>query len=120
MPKKKPTKRITRANRAEIMATAKAKGWTAEQVARKYGVSKWTYYGWKKRGSGGAKTTTRPGNTGRKTSVASGTSGITTAELQSEIRAILPTILCEEIASALSAMVGARGTTRRRRRGMKK
>ena len=120
MPKKKPTKRITRANRAEIMATAKAKGWTAEQVARKYGVSKWTYYGWKKRGSGGAKTTTRPGNTGRKTSGASGTREITPAALQSEIRAILPTLLREEIYRTLMGVVGRGTTVKRRRRGGKK
>ena len=43
MAKKTTQKRITRAARASIIATAKAKGWTAEQVARKYGVSKWTY-----------------------------------------------------------------------------
>ncbi len=48
--KKKTQKRLTRTARAQILATAKANGWTADLVAKKFGVSKWAVYGWRKRG----------------------------------------------------------------------
>ncbi|MFN0151857.1 MAG: helix-turn-helix domain-containing protein [bacterium] len=56
MPSKKVPKRISSAERTSILAEAKAKGWTAAQIAKKCGVSKWTVYGWRKRrASGSAK-----------------------------------------------------------------
>jgi transposase-like protein len=40
-------KRLSAAERARILAEAKANGWTADQIAKKYGLSKWTVYGWR-------------------------------------------------------------------------
>lgn len=40
-------KRLSAADRTRILAEAKTNGWTADQVAKKYGVSKWTVYGWR-------------------------------------------------------------------------
>jgi transposase len=97
MPKKRQIKVRPRAERARILAEAKAKGLTAEQVAKRYGVSKWTYYGWKKQG-------------GKSTGVVarSAAKGPTAEMVRREVRAVLPGILREEIARALSGLIGKR------------
>jgi transposase len=56
--KSAPKKHLSRADRTRILAEAKSKGWTAEQIAKKAGVSKWTVYGWKKRSAAKGKRTT--------------------------------------------------------------
>jgi transposase-like protein len=115
MARKTSRKRIPRAERTKILAQAKANGWTAQQVAKKYGISAWTYYGWRKRSSGTTKTARWTGRTAAASSIKS---GATTAALKSEIRAVLPEILRDEIARTLMTVIG-RGTTTRRRRGKK-
>jgi len=99
MPKKKTIQVRPRAERARILAEAEAKGLTAEQVEKRYGVSKWTYYGWKKRSA--------------KPSVARGAvqykaAGPSADVIRREIRAVLPGILREEIASALAGIFAKR------------
>ncbi len=108
--------RVSRFNRAEILAEMNSKGLTADQIAKKYGVSRWTVYGWRKRKSGGTARAAKPGRTAMgKTAGAS----ISTASLRNEIRAALPEILRQEIARAIIEMVGTRTKTKRRRRGKK-
>lgn len=98
MPKKKKTpKKLSAADRQKILAEAKAKGLTADQVAKKYGVSKWTYYGW--RNKAGGTTTRKVGPKGKAK-----TTAIDPNMLRSEIRAVLPGILREELAKALGVM----------------
>ena len=101
MPKKKTRQSISVSARAKIMAEAKAKGLTAEQVAKKYRISKWTYYGWKKRAA-----KPKAGKTRR--SVQSKTTAIDAKILRTEIRAVLPGILREELARALGALINKR------------
>lgn len=98
MPKKgKTPKTVSVVDRKKIMAEAKAKGLTADQVAKKYGISKWTVYGWKQR-SRGATTQKTMRTAVTKTTV------IDPKTLRSEIRAVLPGILREELARALGVM----------------
>jgi len=98
MPKKRVLKRLPSAKKAMILREAETKGLTAEQVEKKYGVSKWTFYGWRKN---------------RPVPVARGTAQMKVAApspamLQREIRAVLPGILREEIASALAGIFAKR------------
>jgi Putative ATPase subunit of terminase (gpP-like) len=93
----RPKKHLSRADRTRILAEAKSKGWTAGQIARKAGVSKWTVYGWKKRGAKpGAGKRSRPG---RK--AASGTPRRVSGALQSDFREMISEIVREEIGRLL-------------------
>lgn len=98
MPKKKrkAAKTVSPAMRTKIMAEAEGKGLTADQVAKKYGISKWTFYGWKQKISGPAARKTR--GSGAKTAA------IDPKMLRTEIRAVLPGILREELARALGVL----------------
>jgi transposase-like protein len=109
--KKRVARRISRDLRSRILNTARTEGLTAAQVEKKFGVSRWTYYGWRKRGARGRGVTTRGTRT---TVVARGTS---VGMIRDEVRATLPTILREEIARALAGIFGAAVVARRRRRG---
>lgn len=111
MPMKRSRKRLSSADRGRIMAEATAKGMTAKDVAKKYGISPWTYYGWRKRG---AKSSSRML---RKVGWGTAPTGLSASTLRSEIRALLPDILREELGRALMGMMRTTAATRRRRRG---
>jgi hypothetical protein len=96
--------------RSKILSTAKAHRLTAAQVEKKFGVSRWTYYGWRKRGARGRGYTARAGRT---TGVARGASA---GVLRAEVRATLPAILREELARAFAGIFSGATTTRRRRK----
>ncbi len=113
MPKKRKLKRVSRSERAKILGEMKSKGLTAERAAKKFGVSKWTIYGWRKRAGKG-----KTGALGARRQGAN-TKGITASAIRSEIRAALPAILREEIARAFAGVFGTRTPARRRRRGEK-
>ena len=106
--KRKSRKRLSRSARAKILAEMKKSGMTAKQIGRKYGISPWTVYGWRKRPSGKA---------GRRAKGSGRAAGIGSAALRAEIRAALPRILRDELARAITSMIG--GGKRRRRRGKK-
>lgn len=110
MAKKRVARRISRDMRSRILATAKAEGLTAAQVEKKFGVSRWTYYGWRKRGSNVRGVSGRAGRTTGRTM------GMGAGLIRAEVRATLPTILREEIARALAGIFGTTHTTRRRRK----
>jgi transposase len=81
-----------------ILREAEAKGLTAEQVEKKYGVSKWTFYGWRKRR---AKSSARAG-------VLPLAAAPSEAAIRRELRAVLPGILRQEIAIALGNIFAKR------------
>lgn len=110
MAKKRVARRISRTMRSKILSTAKAHRLTAAQVEKKFGVSRWTYYGWRKRGARGRGYTARAGRT---TGVARGASA---GVLRAEVRATLPAILREELARAFAGIFSGATTTRRRRK----
>jgi transposase-like protein len=108
MPKKKARKALPRADRMKIIAEAKAKGLTATQVEKKYGVNKWTYYGWMKR-------TGKPKVSRARGSISAKGAGAGADVLRREIRAVLPGILRDELARAFAGLIGAKKTGRRGR-----
>jgi hypothetical protein len=114
MPKKRTLKRVGKGDRRKILAEMKARGLTADQVAKKYRVSKWTIYGWKKRAGKGKRGARRM----RRSSA--NTKGIAASAVRSEIRAALPGILRQEIARAIAGVFGTRRPARRRGRAGKK
>jgi len=74
--KPKPKKALSRGDRRALLAEAKSKGWTAQQIAKKAGVSKWTVYGWNKRSaSKGGRMTVKRGRPGRPARQATGSLG---------------------------------------------
>jgi len=97
--KKRELRRLPAAMRSRILEEARTKGLTAEQVQKKYGVSKWTFYGWRKNR---AKSPAARGAMRREAAV------LDSVALQRELRAVLPGILREEIASALAGIFGKR------------
>jgi transposase-like protein len=99
MPKKRVLKRLPRAKKAFILREAEAKGLTAEQVEKKYGVSKWTFYGWRKNR---AKSPAARGAVGYEGAV------LTSVALQRELRVMLPRVLREELARALGSIFAKR------------
>jgi transposase len=112
MPKKRKLKRVSQSARAKILAEMKARGLTADQVAKKYRGSKWTVYGWRKRKGKTAARGSRRSGTNTKGAVASA--------VRAEIRAALPGILRKELARAVTRMLRDRRPVRRRRRAGKK
>jgi transposase-like protein len=98
MPKKRVLKRLPKAKKAMILKEAEAKGLTAEQVEKRYGVSKWTFYGWRKRR---AKSPARAG-------VLPLAAAPSEAMIRRELRAVLPGILRQEIAIALAGIFAKR------------
>jgi transposase-like protein len=106
VPRRKAFKRVSREQRAKILAAAEKQGWTAADVEKKFGISRWTFYGWRKR--------TGPGR-GRRGAGVRGGAVVGAEALRSEIRALLPSILREEVAFALGTLLQARRGRRPRR-----
>ncbi len=80
---------------------------TAAEVEKKYGISRWTFYGWRKR--------TGPGRSSRRAySVRGNNTGGSVETLRSEIRAALPGILREELARAFGSLFQGQGRRGRR------
>jgi len=94
MPSKKAPKRISASERARILAEAKAKGWTAAQIAKKFGVSKWTVYGWRKRRAGGSS---KPA--AKRSAATRGTGSV-----REEFRSMLSQIVREELVRLLGTL----------------
>jgi transposase len=98
MPKKRVLKRLPRAQKAMILREAEVKSLTAEQVEKKYGVSKWTFYGWRKR---------LPKSAAREVAGPQAAAP-SEAAIRRELRAVLPGVLRQEIASALASIFAKR------------
>lgn len=107
MPRRKAFKRVSREERAKILASAEKHGWTAADVEKKFGISRWTFYGWRKR--------TGPGRSRRGAGARGAVAGISADALRTELRAVLPGILREEVAYALGTLLQARRGRRPRR-----
>jgi transposase-like protein len=97
---------VSREERAKILATAEKRGWTAAEVEKRYGISRWTFYGWRKR--------TGPGRSRRETTLRGG--AVKGDVLRAELRAALPGILREEIARAFGMLFQISAPRRRGRR----
>jgi len=124
--RKRPARRIDPRKRAEILAAADKLGLTADQVERRFGVSKWTYYAWRKRlarhrtrGSRSAargaaiRRIRRPGAPPR----AAGSPRTPALDLGATVRAILPHLIAEELSRAFAEILRRRPRPRLPQRG---
>ena len=91
--KKRILKRLSAQEKAKIIGAAAKHGWTAAQVEKKFGVSRWTYYGW----SGRTARTRRPARRGR----AEAAGAARPCDCAAELKAILPELLRRELRLAL-------------------
>ena len=103
MAKRKTRQRITASERKKILREMKTEGLTADEIARKYGVSKWTVYGWRQQAG---VTDGRRGRKAGRPKKGPSTNGTSDAALRAEIRRVLPGILREEVGRAIVAVFG--------------
>jgi transposase-like protein len=107
MAKKKRKKRVqySAAERAKVLATARAENLTALQIQKKFGVTPVTYYSWRKKGG---LTRRRGGAAGVAIPVAGGMSARVRAEVKSKVREVLPGIVRAEVNAYLDSLFRAR------------
>jgi len=100
---KRPRKTYTVEKRAEILAAAQKDNLTANDVKRKFGVTPVTYYSWRKKEG-------LVGRRGRRPSLltqAGAGSQIAVqvrAGVQAKVRAVMPSIVREEVTNYLNAL----------------
>lgn len=108
---KRARKSYTAAQRSEILAAAAKDHLTASQVQKRFGVTPVTYYSWRKKQGVAAKRGPRSAGGGGGGDLAAQVR----AGVQAKIRAIVPTVVREEVASYLDSLFGGGGRRRRRR-----
>jgi transposase-like protein len=107
--KKRISKRLSAEEKAKIIGAAAKHGWTAAQVEKKFGVSRWTYYGWR----GRTARTRRPGRSGRVEAAGAA------CNCAAEMKAILPELLRRELRLALRDLLLGTAVPRGKKRGKK-
>jgi hypothetical protein len=108
MAKKKRKQRVqyTAAERAKVLAAAKAEKLTALQIQKRFGVTPVTYYSWRK----------KSGLTRRRGGVALATGDTTArvrAEVKAKVRAMLPGIVRAEVNAYLDSLFARSGRRRK-------
>jgi len=103
-----PKGRPRKANRPAILSEMNKTGATAQVMGKKYGVSPWTIYGWRKRKSGRTKSARRTRKPGRPTDTSPSNPTLTPPALRASIRAVLPGMLREEIGRAITSVFGVK------------
>jgi hypothetical protein len=112
MAKKKRKQRVqyTAAERAKVLAAAKAEKLTALQIQKRFGVTPVTYYSWRKKSG----LTRRRGDAA---TVAVPVSGDTTARVRAgvkaKVRAMLPGIVRAEVNAYLDSLFARSGRRRK-------
>jgi transposase-like protein len=100
---KKTRKRYTPAERAKILAAAKAEGLTGAQVSKKFGIAQLTFYKW--RGPVRRDALKRRGKRGPGRAPGSGKARVNESAVskavQAQIKKMLPQIIREEVEAAL-------------------
>src|SRR6266571_4996420 len=103
----KSPKRYSRKQRAVILAEAKAKGWTGNQVAEKYGIARITYYLW--RTKAGARGWHGVGRRVAWTPTVRKAREKLPSKLKRGVRAIVAQVISEEVASCLDEIDSSHG-----------
>jgi transposase-like protein len=101
--KRGPGKRYTPAEKAKILAAAKAEGLTGDQVAKRFGVASLTFYRW--RGPVRSDALKRRGKRGPGRPKGSGKARVDESAVrnavQAQLKKLLPQIVREEVEAAL-------------------
>lgn len=107
-------RRYSDEQRRNILDTARREGLTATDVQKKFGVTPVTYYSWRKKGGAVARRGRPPGSGASR-------AGELTSLVQQKVRAILPSIVRNEVNHYLDSVLGTNGAgaPRRRRRRTK-
>ena len=110
MAKKTTRRRYTAAEKKNILTTAAKEGLTGADVQKKFGIAQLTFYRW--RGPvRGPKARARAAGVGRPAGGGSNLDAIR-AEVRAGVRAVLPRVIREEVATYLNELLGKRGPGR--------
>jgi transposase-like protein len=111
---KKRKKRVqyTAAERAKVLAAAKAENLTALQIQKKFGVTPVTYYSWRKKSG----LTRRRGGAAAVAVPATGPlSARVRAEVQNKVRQVIPGIVRAEVNAYLDSLFSAKRGRRKKK-----
>lgn len=100
---KRPRKTYTAQNRAEILSAAMKENLTANDVKKRFGVTPVTYYSWRKKEGLVGRRGRRPNlltQAGADSSIATQVR----AGVQAKVRAVLPSIVREEVSTYLNTL----------------
>ena len=103
---KRPRKTYTAKRRAEILATAQKNNLTANDVKKQFGVTPVTYYSWRKKAGIVGRRGRRPSllkQVGADSTIATQVR----AGVQAKVRAVMPSIVREEVTNYLNALFAA-------------
>lgn len=100
MAKKKNGKRYTEKERARILAVAARDGLTGKQASQKFGVSEVTLWKWRRDAKGMSET--RQPSAIRVAANNGSLAALVRAQVQQQVRSLLPGIIREEVARALA------------------
>jgi hypothetical protein len=106
--------RYSTAKRDEILETARREKLSGAQVAKRFGISMWTYYSWRSPARGIHVKTKREAAGLAKTN--GRTNGGLRVTIREEVRRVLPAIVKEEVDLYLKDIFGRRGPGRPRTR----
>ncbi len=109
-PKAKAGRRYTPAERAKILAAAKAEGLTGVAAAKRFGISMLTFYTWRKKAGSSPKADRKPRRPAGS-AVSDDFSGDIRSQVQTRVRELLPEIVRQEVATAVGEILSGRGRT---------
>ena len=112
MPRRKQVWRYSKAQRDKVLDTARRENLSGAEVARRFGISQHTYYSWRSPARGiHVKTKRQAAGLASKNS---GENGDLRAEVEAQVRRVLPAIVKEEVNALLVELFGRRGPGRPR------
>jgi hypothetical protein len=114
VPRRKQVWRYSKAHRDKVLETARREKLTGAQVANRFGISMWTYYSWRSPARGiHVKTKRQAAGLAKRNGRAHGD---LRAEVEAQVRRVLPAIVKEEVNTLLAELFGRRGPGRPRTR----
>src|SRR5215468_10473631 len=103
MPRRKQVWRYSTAKRDEILETARREKLSGAEIAKRFGISMWTYYSWRSPARGIHV------KSKREAAAMTNGNGVLRSELSAEVRRVLPAIVKEEVNAYLIRTLGRPG-----------